>query len=329
MSIRILKAGILDTVQDMGRAGVGKWGINPSGAMDWYAARVANMLVGNDPEEGAIEIHFPSSQFLFLQDALISICGADFTPVADETPVSVWKTVWVKKNSVLTFRNNQWGIRCYLAVHGGFDLPRWLGSLSTNLKASAGGMNGGALKKNDVLHLRAGKYEQTDRHESNTVFPWKANVQSAYNTPSTIFFIEGNEWSWLTMSSQEALLSEGLSIHPSSDRMAAMLHHSPLQFQQRQELLSSGVSFGTMQALPSGKVIVLMADHQTTGGYPRIGHIITAHLPKFSQLRPGENFHLRKISVEDAEKMVFSLQHDLEVLQETCREKLELRYAQH
>jgi antagonist of KipI len=109
--------------------------------------------------------------------------------------------------------------------------------------------------------------------------------------------------------------------------MASYLRHTPLEFLKREELLSSGVCFGTIQALPSGNLVVLMADHQTTGGYPRIGHIITAHLPKFSQLRPGENFRFRRISVEEAEKMVFSLQHDLRILQQACREKLDLLYA--
>jgi antagonist of KipI len=111
--------------------------------------------------------------------------------------------------------------------------------------------------------------------------------------------------------------------------MASYLRHTPVEFSEREEMLSSGVSFGTIQALPSGNLVVLMADHQTTGGYPRIGHIATVHLPKFSQLRPGEKFQFRGISIEDAEKMVFSLQHDLRMLQQACREKLDLRYAQH
>jgi antagonist of KipI len=329
MSIRILKSGIWDTVQDIGRYGYGKWGINPSGVMDRYAAQAANALVGNELTEGVIEIHFPSGRYLFQEAALISICGSDFSPLLDDIPVSPWTTISVKKNNILSFQKNKWGTRCYLAIHGGMDLPEWLGSLSTNIKASAGGLNGSILKKEDVIFIRQGKYDPAKMIYEKPVLPWQVSTQAVYKDPDTVFFLEGNEWNWLTIPSQEQMLSIHFSIHSSSDRMASYLRHAPVEFLKREELISSGVSFGTIQALPSGNLVVLMADHQTTGGYPRIGHIITAHLPKFSQLRPGENFQLKRISIEDAEKMVFSLQHDLRILQLACREKLDLRYAQH
>jgi antagonist of KipI len=329
MSLSVIKPGIWDTIQDNGRHGYGKWGINPSGSMDQYASQTANALVGNELTEGVIEIHFPSGRYLFQEEALISMCGADFLPAINGNPIPVWATVSVPKNSILSFGKNRWGTRCYLAIHGGFDLAGWLGSLSTNVKALAGGLNGGILKKDDLLVVRKGTYDPMKLRGDRAVFPWQANSQPVYKESETIFFLEGNEWPWLTRASQELIQSAKMSIHSSSDRMASYLQHSPLEFVKREELLSSGVNFGTIQALPSGKLVVLMADHQTTGGYPRIGHIITAHLPKFSQLRPGQNFQFQRTSMEAAEKMLLSLQHDLQTLQKACREKLNHRYAQH
>src|SRR5215831_16631775 len=135
MSISIIKPGLLDTVQDMGRFGYGNWGINPTGVMDQYAAKLANMLVGNESTEAVIEIHFPGAQILFEQNALISLTGANFSPTLNDEPLPLWQPIVVRKNTVLHFPKLQSGARCYLAIHGGFNLPQWLGSYSTNIKA--------------------------------------------------------------------------------------------------------------------------------------------------------------------------------------------------
>src|SRR5436190_17433323 len=147
MSLLITKSGLLDTIQDTGRNGFGKWGINPGGAMDLYAAQMANALVGNNLSDATIELHFPSSQIVFQKDVLISLTGADFTPFINSTAVPVWKPVVVKKDSILSLHYKKQGNRCYLACHVGFELSPWLGSYSTNLKIAAGGLNGKALQK--------------------------------------------------------------------------------------------------------------------------------------------------------------------------------------
>lgn len=321
MSIQLIRSGMLDTIQDQGRHGYSKWGINPSGTMDRYAAQAANILVGNAPDEAVIEMHFPSGEFLFTGDALISITGADFMPVINSKPVPLWKPMVLKKNSVLSLQRRQWGYRCYLAVRGGFEITPWLGSRSTNIRISAGGFQGRALKKDDQLNFRQ-QLLGPETPDNVRILPWRVNAQPVYNDPGRIFFVEGREWPWLTSASQQQVLSDPFSIAPSSDRMGCYLQHEPLVAQRTEQLLSSGVSMGTIQLLPSGKLVVLMADHQTTGGYPRIGHIISAHLPKLSQLAPHESLRLRMISVADAEKMLFSLQQELRALQRACLEKL-------
>jgi antagonist of KipI len=323
MSLRINKAGIMDSVQDTGRYGYGKWGINTSGAMDRYAAQASNALVGNALTEGVIELHFPASDFIFECDALITIAGADFSPLLNAKPIPLWKAVLVKRNSVLTFKHKINGSRCYLAVHGGFDLQPWLTSVSTNLKIQAGGLHGTSLKKNDVLPFRPGRYLLPAIQDDIRVLPWSINAHGIYSNPNTFFFLEGSEWNWLTPASQQRMCTEVFRIHPSADRMGSPFLHESFQFSFREELLSSAVSVGTLQALPSGNLLALMADHQVTGGYPRIAHIITAHLPKLAQLKPLENFQLQKISIEKAEKMLLSLHQDLQLQQRACRQKLD------
>jgi len=267
MALSIIKPGILDTIQDMGRYGFGDWGINPGGVMDRYAAQVANMLVGNCSSEAVLEIHFPGPQILFEQNAMIAITGGDFSPTLDDEPISTWQPVVMRKNTVLHFPKFKQGARCYLAVHGGFCIDKWLNSYSTNLKAGIGGWKGQALKKGDELSLKESTiyFPGFLREDKNLrVLPWRADTRKTYNYPHEIFITTGNEWSQLIESSQDNFHENNFIIHPSSDRMGYNLKGVPLELDNQRELISSAVSFGTLQLLPGGQVIVLMADHQTT-----------------------------------------------------------------
>src|SRR5688500_17372621 len=135
MSIVIIKPGILDTIQDLGRKGQGSFGINPGGAMDRFAAQLANVLTGNPINEAVIEIHYPGPQILFEEDAMIAITGADFTAGLNDEALPSCMPVLIRKNTILQFPVSRKGARAYLAVHGGFRIDKWLNSYSTNLKA--------------------------------------------------------------------------------------------------------------------------------------------------------------------------------------------------
>jgi antagonist of KipI len=315
----------------MGRYGYGNWGINPGGVMDPYAARVANMLVGNESTEAVMEIHFPGPQILFEQNALISLTGADFTPTLNDEPLPLWRPIVVRKNTVLHFPRLQWGARCYLAVHGGFNADKWLQSYSTNLKAGAGGHEGRKLEKGDELSFR----------ESSIYFPallkegkdyrvlrWKAATGKTYQYPNELFFIRGNEWDQLEEQCRIELLENNFIIHPHSDRMGYRLKGVPLVRNEKTELVSSGVHFGTMQLLPDGQLIVLMADHQTAGGYPRIGHVISAHFPKLAQLRPSDCIHFTLVDIAMAEELLMAMQQELNILQLSCITQLNQQVCQ-
>jgi antagonist of KipI len=322
MSIQIRKKGILDTFQDQGRNGFASWGINPNGAMDGYAAQIANALVANDPSQAVLEIHFPSCEISFLEDHVISITGADFTPQLDGSRIPLWSVVHVKKGQCLAFKNRINGSRCYLAVHGGFSLQPWLRSFSTHIKARAGGFEGRTLMTGDIISVHPGKIKLP---HGPVALPWHISTGNVYASPKEIAFVEGAEWNFLQGYHQQ-FLDQPYTISSSSDRMGYRLDHHPFTIGKFKDRLSSGVTFGTIQLLPGGKLIILMADHQTTGGYPRPGYIASAHLPKLSQLSAGESFHLVKISAEESEKMLLSLRQLIQRQYNVCKEKL-ISYA--
>ena len=325
MAFSIIKPGLLDTIQDMGRNGFGNWGINPGGAMDTYAAQVANLLVGNDKCEAVMEIHFPGPQILFEQNTLISITGADFSPTVNDEIIPRWQPIVVRKNTVLHFPSLVQGNRCYLSVHGGYCMKKWLNSYSTNLKAGIGGWGGRPLKKGDELPFNentiyfAGWLKEESDFE---ILPWRVNTEKIYQFPHEIGFIPGREWSLLSAASRSSFLDDNFLIHPSSDRMGYQLKGYPITLEQPLELISSAVSFGTVQLLPNGQLIVLMADHQTTGGYPRIAHVVSAHLPKLAQLRPSDTVQFKLMDMNAAEHLLDVRQKELHILQRACLDHL-------
>jgi antagonist of KipI len=326
MSFSIIKPGLLDTIQDLGRNGFGNWGVTPGGAMDSYAAQVANLLVGNSQCEAILEIHFPGPQILFEQNTMIAITGADFSPTVNDEIIPRWQPIVVRKNTVLHFPTHVQGSRCYLSVHGGYCMKKWLNSYSTSLKAAAGGWNGMPLKKGDELPFNentiyfAGLLKT---EESNfEALPWRVNTEKVYQYPHEIGITHGHEWPLLAEPSQLALTENNFMIHPSSDRMGYQLKGAQLGLRHPYEMVSTAVSFGTVQLLPDGQLIVLMADHQTTGGYPRIAHVITAHLPKLAQLRPSDTIQFKWTDLEEAEHLLCGRKKELHILQRSCLDHL-------
>ena len=167
MGLLIKKAGVLDTIQDLGRSGYRNLGINPNGAMDRTAIRLINLLIGNSEDEGAIEMHFPASEIVFDEESLFALGGADFSPSLNSTSIVNWKLYVAKPGDSLAFRNRIIGSRCYLVVKGGFKLPSWLGSVSTNLAASAGGYEGRALQNGDRIVFRNSEFDEEAKFELN------------------------------------------------------------------------------------------------------------------------------------------------------------------
>jgi len=329
--VKIIKAGIQDNIQDMGRFGHQHLGINPGGAMDRFAASVANWLVGNDTKEAVIELNFPASAFWFEKPLLIALSGADLGASVNGDEIPVNHPVWVGKNSSLQFHKISKGARAYLAVRGGYKIAPWLGSKSTNLKARLGGYKGRSLHKDDDVPLKYDNQHHPvlDKKEF-FVLPWRADMSWENNPDKEILVLPGAEWNRLTESGKETFMMTSFVVTNQSDRMGYRLNNQKLPVTSGEEMVSSGVSYGTIQLLPDGKLIVLMADHQTTGGYPRLAHVISAHHPRLAQLKAGEKIQFRFTDQRTAEEL-FLLQHQhLQQLQNACKIRLEeFLYALH
>jgi antagonist of KipI len=323
MSICIIKQGVLDTIQDTGRYGYQHLGINPSGAMDTFAATIANILAGNEKNEAVVELHFPASSFLFQQKCMIALSGADFQATLNNEPIQLNTTIVAGENSILEFKQFCHGERCYLAVHGGFDIEQWLNSYSTNLKAAAGGYNGRQLRKGDVLYLQEPQFNFAS-YTDLFILPVSVDVSAIYDHSPLIRCIEGNEYDWLDEESKKIFSSCSFHISMRSDRMGYCLEGNNLITSVNTQLISSAVTKGTVQLLPSGQLIILMADHQTTGGYPKIAHVMSADIPKLAQMRPNRIVQFEFITLAEAEDIFLQQEEYLQ----TAHDKINLQLNQ-
>ncbi len=326
MNLRIIKAGIQDSIQDTGRYHYQHLGINPGGAMDKLAAQTANLLVGNELNDAVIEIHFPASSFFFEQPALIAISGADFTAAVNGEEIPMYHPVLLSKFSILQFLKIKKGSRAYLSVMGGFNIQPWLGSFSSNLKAGCGGFKGRALQQDDEISIDLlPDVRSVLAGREFVVLPWNA-VPLNKDADDEILILPGSEWDVPDKKAQADFLQEPFYVSPRSDRMGYLLDGTRLSSGVG-NLVSSAVDFGTIQLLPNGQLIILMADHQTAGGYPKIAHVITAHHTKLAQLKPGDPLHFRFTSVENAEQLLIKQQQHLLQQQNACKFKLENLFA--
>lgn len=324
MSLRIIKPGVLDTIQDLGRWGYQHLGINPGGVMDRFTARMVNSLAGNEHHEAVIEMHFPAPVILFEKETLLVIGGADFAPTINGEAIPILHPILVSKNSILQFTRRSKGARCYLAVHGGFQLNSWLNSYSTNLKAGMGGIDGRPFQKDTLIHFRKSiPYHDSLRKTGFTILPWQADDQLHNSPPNKIHILTGSEWNLLTEQSKEHLVNEIFTITPASDRMGYRMRGKPLETSTQKDQISSAVSFGTIQLLSSGQLIILMAEHQTAGGYPKIGHVISAHLPILAQLNPSDSIEFKITNHAYAEELLLNQEQHLLQLENACKFRLQ------
>jgi len=311
MSVAVEVPGLLTTVQDPGRRGFQHLGIGPGGVMDDVSPRLGNLLVGNPEAAATLEITLAGPRLAFEGDALIALCGADLSAAIDGRPVPLWRPVRIRAGARLQFGRPLAGARCYLAVAGGFRVAPVMASASTNLAAGFGGFQGRALRRGDRLETGAWPTDLYPGLEARFLrgsasfqaidwfAPWFREV--SFERPATLQVVAGPEWAALTAPSREAFLAMPFTAAPDSNRMGIRLRGPALAFERPLEMLSAGVTKGTLQLPPDGAPILLMADRQTTGGYPRLGEVASVALPTAAQLAPGEAIRFRMIPLEEAQ----------------------------
>lgn len=312
MGLKVVKPGLLTTIQDAGRYGYRKDGIIVSGAMDAHALKAGNMLVGNTAEEAGIECTLMGPFLLFEAGQLVAITGADLSAEVDGIPVPMWRPIYIDKGAILSFGQARSGCRTYLTVHGGFDLPKVLGSYSTYLRAGFGGFEGRALKTGDLIPFKSAA------PDLKVGFNWSLSPKM-YQRPEdeVIRVIKGPEFDEFHEKSIAAVLTEKFKISKEADRMGYRLEGAELKLKKRQEMLSSAVTFGTVQVTAEGNPIVLMADHQTTGGYPRILQVVSVDLGKLAQFQTGDFLSFEIITLAQAEALLISAEQEFKQLKQT------------
>ncbi|MDP4086928.1 MAG: biotin-dependent carboxyltransferase family protein [Bacillota bacterium] len=313
MTIRILYPGFLTSVQDLGRYGFQRYGVVASGSMDSFAHRVANLIVGNNENMPTLEMTIKGAVIEFDVDALFSICGGDLGPEINGNPVPSWRPIFAKKGTILQFKGYKEGCRTYLGIAGGFEIPKVMGSYSTYLRAGIGGYMGRALKEGDVLQRFVPSELSKKIASSIAKNKWgvSSNLLSFYQTNHLVRFVRGNEYHLFTKESQTKFENEHFVISPNSDRMGYRLEGTKLNLIRPFEMISEAVTFGTIQVPSDGNPIILLADRQTTGGYPKIAQIANVDLPILAQSKPGDKIRFMPITLYEAQQLFLQREQEI------------------
>lgn len=295
--IRILSPGPLATVQDQGRFGLSRYGISVSGAADAHALTLGNMLVGNPANAAAVEITFGGAEVEFTADTVLAITGGDLTPRMNDLPVSMNQTLAAIAGDRLTFGAPRYGLRAYLCVAGGIDVPPALGSRSTYLAAGIGGLEGRSLRTGDELPVG---YAERTAHAGRRA---PAGLMPHYGSDVTVRVIPGPQVGQFTARGIETFYSNSYTVSERSDRQGVRLDGPAIEaVDDRYDIVSDAVVTGAIQVPGDARPIVLLADRQTTGGYPKIGVVATVDIPLLAQAAPGTAVRFARISVEEAQE---------------------------
>jgi 5-oxoprolinase (ATP-hydrolysing) subunit C len=323
--IEVIRAGPLTSIQDLGRRGYRHVGIGSAGALDPLALRIANCLVHNSTEAAGIEVTAGPTQFCFCQEACFALAGADYAATLGEKPLRPWWRYQARRGQILTFKMPHQGMRAYLAIFGGIDVPIVLGSRSTHLSAGTGGFSGRALRSGDLLSIGATTnlfhlFAETSIGIRPPEFYQREQPQAPPTSlpPIEIRALSAPEYDFFSLRAQTLFWQSHWVLTPQSNRMGFRLAGPVISCVKKIELLSHGIIPGIIQVPPSGQPIVLMADAQTTGGYPRIGVVITADLPKLAQVPLGGllqfvsvSYHEAKAALSAQRKYISSLEISL------------------
>jgi len=293
--IRILDPGPQTTVQDLGRTGQMRYGIPPSGPVDRVAFVLANRLVGNPDTAAALECTLLGPRFEVDAPGAIAVTGADMPVTVNGREASRWATINVKPGDVVKLGAARAGVRSYVAVSGGLDVPLVLGSRSTYLRGRLGGVEGRALRKGDELRVFAAGDVRPRRVEPRAI-PDYAGV-------APVRVVLGPQADRFTGDGIRALLEGAYQVLPQSDRMGARLSGPRVEHARGHDIISDGIALGSIQVPGDGQPIVLLVDRQSTGGYTKVATVCSCDVGRVGQARPGQSLRFHSIDVVEAHRL--------------------------
>lgn len=292
--IRILDPGTLTTIQDGGRYGHLRSGIPPSGPMDRDAFVLANRLAGNDDNAAALECTLRGPRFSVEAACAIAITGAEMPVTVNAIPAARWATLHLQAGDIVKLGVAHRGVRGYIAVSGGIDVPLVLGSRATFLRGRLGGLHGRALRRDDALAIRPAPLPRARRLVPRHV--------PAYPDEVLVHVVLGPQHDRFTPAGVNVLLEGLYQVSPHSDRMGLRLEGPPIEHTRGADIVSDAIAAGSIQVPGNGQPIVLLADRQSTGGYTKIATVCSFDLARLGQLRPGQSLRFRAITVAAAHR---------------------------
>jgi antagonist of KipI len=305
--LKILSPGILTSIQDLGRYGYGRYGVAPSGALDSYALRIANLLVGNRPDEAGLEAMLLGPAIRALADIVVAVTGGNLQPQRNKQPIEMWRSHILKKDDILSFDSPLSGFRAYVAVGGGISVPPVMGSRSTNLSSGFGGLQGRTLKKNDILTS-----ETHSQHVKADTRAFNVAWIPVYPNNWSLRVIWGPQDDHFPDESRDSFLGASYKMSSDSDRTGIRLQGPVIRQKPdiQTSIISEGVIAGSVQIPGDGKPIIILGE-TVTGGYRKIATIISADLPMLGQIKPGDTVRFTAVSLDEARQALTAVEEEV------------------
>lgn len=323
MGIRILKGGMMTTVQDLGRTGYQSQGFSVAGVMDVRSFKIANLLLDNPENEAVLEFTLIGPTLEFTSATIIAITGGDFQPTINGEPAPMYTAIYMNKGDILKFGSARTGSRGYIAFSSYLDIPVVMGSRCTNMKSKIGGFKGRKLQAGDYMNFRI-KRRYLPFFLSRKLEPDKFDQDS-----ETLRVIMGPQDSKFSKQGIETFLNSEYTVTSEFDRMGCRLDGAFIAPKESSDIISDGIAFGSIQVPAHGKPIILLADRQTTGGYAKIATVTSVDIPKIVQRKTDHKIRFKAITVQEAQELYMKEQKELDkmrkIIHRPCKEVLDCR----
>ena len=323
MGIRVLKPGMLTTVQDLGRTGYQSQGFSVAGVMDVRSFKIANLLVDNPENEPVLEFTLIGPTLEFTSDTIIAITGGDFNPTINGEPAPMYTAIYMHKGDILKFGSAVTGSRGYISFSSYLKVPTVMGSRCTNMKSSIGGFKGRKLQADDYIMFRI-KRRYLPFFLSRTLKPDEMDQEQV-----TLRVVMGPQDHMFTKQGIQTFLNSAYTVTNEFDRMGCRLDGPFIASKSGSDIISDGICFGSVQVPSHGKPIILLADRQTTGGYAKIATVASVDIPKLVQRKTDNKVRFKAITVYEAQKLLLDEMAEFDEMRKTihrpCREVLECR----
>ncbi len=323
MGIRILKGGMLTTVQDLGRTGYQSQGFSVAGVMDVRSFKIANLLLDNPENEAVLEITLIGPTLEFTSATIIAITGGDFEPTVNGEPVPMYTALYINKGDILKFGSARTGSRGYIAFSSYLEIPVVMGSRCTNMKSSLGGFKGRKLMAGDYINFRI------KRRYLPFFLSRKLDLNEFDQVGATLRVVMGPQDDKFSRQGIDTFLNSEYTVTSDFDRMGCRLEGPFIAPKESSDIISDGISFGSIQVPSHGKPIILLSDRQTTGGYAKIATVASVDIPKLVQRKTDHKIRFKAITVQEAQKLYLDEVKELDEMRkeihQPCKEVLECR----